>query len=220
MTASTGRRPIKGRRGVTHKLTHIGLRSAPRKGRGWVRNNPSANRLRLRLVVRQFDCDTERRVFEESLRQPPDYKQRLLQPAPFCGSMLVPRPTPRRHRQGSEGRRALLGDAAETNIGPWCPYSFLAVLPLVKQIASLCVPPQREEICIGMSSEGSASAPSTGGTPRRRSGTLPPAHGILPRDLAVSNIPGGSAPLHDPPQLARPCRWPPAMLARAVRGRQ
>src|SRR4029077_2262763 len=38
------------------------------------------------------------------------------------------------------------------------PYSFLAVLPLVKQIASLCVPAQREEICIGMSAGGSASA--------------------------------------------------------------
>src|SRR6478735_9329961 len=34
------------------------------------------------------------------------------------------------------------------------PYSFLAVLPLVKQIASLCVPAQREEICIGMSAGG------------------------------------------------------------------
>ena len=38
------------------------------------------------------------------------------------------------------------------------PNSFLAVLPLVKQIASLYVPAQRDEICIGMSAGGSASA--------------------------------------------------------------
>jgi hypothetical protein len=38
------------------------------------------------------------------------------------------------------------------------PYSFLAVLPLVKQIASLYVPAQRDEICIAMSAGGSASA--------------------------------------------------------------
>ena len=74
------------------------------------------------------------------------------------------------------------------------PYSFLAVLPLVKQIASLCVPAQREEICIGMSAGGSASASKNCAVGRSKT--------------SISNR--RTLCLHDPAQLTRHAvRWLP-----------